>query len=91
MNSATLASSEKWTEEGEAEEEKEAEEGRGRRKDSAEVNHETTHRGSGTITIIITRFEKHEPRDRCIKREIQTAINVKTCKRYAREYLKLQK
>ena len=32
----------------------------------------------------ITRFAKPEPKDICITREIQTAINVKACKRYAR-------
>ena len=32
----------------------------------------------------ITRFGKPEPQDRCAKWKIQTAINVKLCKRYAR-------
>ena len=32
----------------------------------------------------VTRFGKPEPKDRCIKWKIQTAINEKACKRYAR-------
>ena len=36
-----------------------------------------------TYTYITTRFGKPEPKDKCIKWKIQTAINVKACKRYA--------
>ena len=36
----------------------------------------------------ITRFGKPEPKDKCIKWKIQTAINEQTCKRYAREVRK---
>ena len=32
----------------------------------------------------ITRFGNNEPKDRCIKWKIQTVINAKACKRYAR-------
>ena len=52
MNFANSANAETLSEEGEAEDEEEEEEeeeedGRGGEEDSAEVNHKTTHRGSG--------------------------------------------
>ena len=41
------------------------------------------------IYIKDTRFGKPEPKHRCTKRKIQTTINEKACKRYARGIQKI--